>query len=86
MAIQPLPIGPAFIQATIRVSARDCYLIAAGYEWRDATTGTAAGWVRPIGEANLKETVMADMERSGMVVQTHAGGHNCGFRLALGEP
>jgi hypothetical protein len=46
-----LPLGPAFIQATIRVSPRDRYLIAAGYEWRDATNGTAAGWVRPNGRA-----------------------------------
>jgi hypothetical protein len=50
MAIKPLPLGLAFIQATTRVSPRDRYLIEAGYEWLNATIGTAAGWVRPIGK------------------------------------
>jgi hypothetical protein len=42
-----LPQGPAFIQATKRLAPRDRYLISCGYEWRDQTIGTAAGWARP---------------------------------------
>jgi hypothetical protein len=42
-----LPSGPAFIQVTKHLSPGDRNLILCGYEWRDATIGTAAGWVRP---------------------------------------
>jgi hypothetical protein len=45
------PLGPAFIQATKYIAPRERHLISCGYEWRDATIGTAAGWVRPSYDA-----------------------------------